>query len=408
MVEERIIALIIKEIMGELTPEDQLELEHWRGMSTENQLVYEQILSEENIQDAPIDFEMSERTKAPAMRRFRELRQAYRAANSEPPGRVRFFGRPYIRLVAATVIFLILSIGTWLFWNEKSHHAMRVAEANDIAPGGSRAILTLADGRQIVLQQARKGNIAVQGRSQIQKADSNLVTYNSGIHNQPLALTPGGKPEEMQYNAIQTPRAGTFQVVLPDGTKVWLNAASSLRFPVSFDGNSRTVSLVGEGYFEVAKDRNRPFIVQVGRSQVKVLGTSFNINAYRDEPTLNTTLYEGAVQVSGASGDRVLTPGQTAKIDTTTGGLQIVNEPDPTKEIAWKDHNFQFDNDSITYVMRQIARWYDVEIEYQAYPTKTFYGEISMDNNVSDVLSALKASKGVNFRVEGKKIFVLP
>jgi len=220
------------------------------------------------------------------------------------------------------------------------------------------------------------------------------------------------------YNTITTPRGGQYQVMLSDGSKVWLNAASSLHFPTSFTGQQRIVELTGEAYFEVAHvsavgEKNKlPFIVKIitasgARREVEVLGTHFNINAYNDESVVKTTLLEGSVKMTQESGSTLLIPGQQAQLNSN-GDVNILKDADMDEAIAWKNGMFQFKKVDIKTIMRQIARWYDVDIEYQKNVDEKFYAEISRNTNVSNVFRILEETGGVHFVIEGKKVVVLP
>lgn len=275
----------------------------------------------------------------------------------------------------------------------------------DIAPGGNKAILTLADGSRIVLDTAGKGNLAHQGAVRITKTDDGQLVYT---------INEGSKKDETAAglsNSIVTPKGGQYQVNLPDGTRVWLNAASSLTFPVSFAKlKERKVELKGEAYFEVQKDLTKPFIVQSDKQIVQVLGTHFNIDAYSDEPNTKTTLLEGSVKVRGlnvAIGEEaLLKPGQQARIKSASGQADVVSV-DPTSEIAWKNGLFFFENEPIENIMKQITRWYDVEVVYEDdVKGKTVWGSVTRYTNVSKVLSILALTGEIHFKLEGRRITV--
>jgi len=270
---------------------------------------------------------------------------------------------------------------------------------NDFLPGKNTAILTLADGSTIVLDSAKNGALTSQGNTKVIKLNNGQLAYSSS-----------GATNEVLYNTMSTPRGGQYKLVLSDGSKVWLNAASSIHYPTSFPGNERKVEITGEAYFEVAHDAKKPFKVSVNNMEVQVLGTHFNVNAYRDERTINTTLLEGSVKVTKGSSMSILKPGQQAIIQQAGDDKKITveNNIDVEAVIAWKNGYFSFTNADMTAVMRQISRWYDVDIVYEGkIPDRKFGGEISRNLNASQALKILQASK-VHFRIEGKKIIVLP
>jgi ferric-dicitrate binding protein FerR (iron transport regulator) len=272
------------------------------------------------------------------------------------------------------------------------------------APGGNKAFLTLADGSIVTLDSIQTGILAKQGDSRVVKLDSGLLAYNT-LGNQ------GGEPV---YNVIATPRGGQYQVQLPDGTRAWLNSTSSLRFPTSFSGKERTVILTGEGYFEVAKDPSRPFVVAVGAMKVTVLGTRFNIMAYGDEAVVKTSLVEGSVRVSSGDNGALLKPGQQAQLragdnNPVGGRIKIIEDADMEEALAWKDGRFRFNETDIESIMRQVGRWYDVDIVYRGDLSDVeLSGSISRKEYIAQLLELLEATKRVRFVKEGGKIIVMP
>lgn len=268
-----------------------------------------------------------------------------------------------------------------------------------IKPGGNKAVLTLADGREILLDSAHSGNIAEQAGVKVIKSEDGQISYL-------------GQPgfEETMFNTISTPIGGQYQIVLADGSKVWLNAASSLRYPASFAGKERIVELKGEGFFEVAHDASKPFKVQVNGTTVEVLGTKFNINGYSDEPSLKATLLEGKVKIENGSVARFLKPGQQAVVENS-GKVGIVNNADIEEAIAWKNGKFIFNGNDIHSVMRQISRWYAITVQYNGQiPDDEFIGVIPIprSENISTVLDLLKKTGAVNFKVNGRNVIVSP
>jgi transmembrane sensor len=303
---------------------------------------------------------------------------------------------------SAAAILLILA-GAGIYSMLKDRNSETIAElptipkqlSKDIDPGTNGAILTLSNGQRIILDSVGNGKLTTQGSTDIFNSAGSLV-YASGEKT--------GK--EQLYNTMATPRGRQYKLVLADGTKVWLNAASSIRFPVAFTGLKRNVEITGEVYFEVTKNRAAPFIVKVKNMEVQVLGTHFNINAYEDEASIQTTLIEGSLKVSVDSETTLLAPGQQAKLGKE--GLKLVPQADINEAIAWKDGMFLFNKADIQSVMRQIARWYDVDVMYEGeIPRDHFGGKLPMDAKASQVLEALQQTE-VHFRIEGKKIIVMP
>ena len=304
------------------------------------------------------------------------------------------------KIAAAAV--LILSLGLyWWSGRDNSPIAQQSAPAVQIAdfpPGGNRAILTLGDGSNIILDSAKNGNLASQGNTSVTKSKKGELVYSAS----------GDTDKAVIFNTVATPKGGQYHIVLPDGSKVWLNAASSLRFPTAFKGKERKVEITGEVYFEVVHNAKMPFIVKAGETEIAVLGTHFNVMAYSDEKILKTTLLEGSVKVSRAGKSAMLSPGQQARIKTISNNLSVLDNIDMEKEMAWKNGYFQFQDDNLENIMRQISRWYDVNVTYEGNPGKeTFTGRLPRNGNVSKVFKILSLS-GVKFRIEGKSIIVTP
>jgi ferric-dicitrate binding protein FerR (iron transport regulator) len=303
--------------------------------------------------------------------------------------------------IAASFTGLIL-IATFLLINKTGTNEVAKAQANehrfkdDVSPGGDKAVLTLADGSNIVLDEAQNGTLAQQGNAKIIKLDGKL-SYD---------LT-NNDPKEVVYNTISTPKGGQYQLELPDGSRVWLNASSSIHFPTSFTEKERRVEITGEAYFEVAKNLVKPFIVGVNNSEVQVVGTHFNINSYNDEEDVKTTLLEGAVRFVNGATTSMLKPGQQSRL-AKNGSIKVESDVDVEKVVAWKNGLFDFENAGIETVMRQLSRWYDVEVEYNGKPDDLFIAEMHRNIKLSDALKALELTGKVRFDIEGKKIIVMP
>lgn len=301
---------------------------------------------------------------------------------------------------AAAVLLIAGGIGyhALLTVHEQKPLATRPSPVkNDIAPGSNRALLTLANGTQVVLTGAQNGLLSRQGNTKVIKLDNGQLAYDAG------SPTPGGKTI---YNTVSTPRGGEYQVILPDGTKVWLNAASSLRFPTAFTDKDRTVLLTGEAYFEVAPGKDKPFIVQAGETRTRVLGTHFDVMAYQDEKAIRTTLLEGAVKMEKDQTGSLLEPGDQGVFEPGSDRL-TTKKVNVEATVAWKDGYYYFDRTKMEDVMRQISRWYDVDIVYQgAVPQDEIVGKIPRTAYVSEVLHIMELI-GIRFRIDGRKIIVL-
>lgn len=310
--------------------------------------------------------------------------------------------------VAATVALVILAGGAYLLLrHNKPAYPVAVVQSgkNIISPGSNKAMLILADGTEIPLDSTVSGALAQQGNTQIMKQGSGRLTYTQN------GLTSHAA---VQYNTLRTPRGGQFQLELPDGTKVWLNAASSLKYPAAFTGNERSVELTGEAYFEVARNPALPFRVNVqaheegNKMKVEVLGTRFNIMAYDDEELVKTTLLEGAVKVTGNGSSKRLNPGQGASLNKRNGSMEVLSHVNTEEAVAWKNGFIQFEGSDIRSAMRQLARWYDVDIVYKAPVHAHFRGIIPRSAQVSQVLHMLELTGEVHFEIRGKQIVVSP
>jgi ferric-dicitrate binding protein FerR (iron transport regulator) len=384
----RIALLIEKYLKDNLTPEESIELNNWLSGSHENKALFTKLTNENYLQGELQFFEQLSTEDG----RQKVAKQTWQGSKTVSINRKRWW-------YAAAAAVLIAGSFTVYQLSTKQNIKRETAETapikQDVSPGGNKAVLTLSDGSTIILDSAANGNLANQGNVKVIKLDGKL-TYS-------------GKEKgtgETSYNTITTPRGGQYQLVLSDGSTVWLNAASSLKYPVTFNGNERKVEVTGEAYFEVAKNTSMPFKVMIPeKGEVEVLGTHFNINAYSDEEGVRTTLLEGSVDVSAANGKSVrLLPGQQAKIDNS---ISIQSNVDTDEIIAWKTGWFNFDHTDISSIMRQVSRWYDVDVVFQGQPgKKTFSGIVSRDNKISEVLKIMEKA-GVVFRIEGKQITVL-
>lgn len=327
----------------------------------------------------------------------RILANLHAGINTRPVAKLSWFKN---WAAAAALITVVLSAGLLFYFNNsKDKHIAQNTPLSelDIAPGSNKATLTLADGSTIILGDNNEGTITKQGNSLVINTN-HVLSYNT----KHKVLTSGTHPA---YNTITTPRGGQYKVILPDNTVVWLNAASSLRFPTNFTGKDRNVELSGEAYFEVTRNKAMPFKVNAGNTQVEVLGTHFNVMAYTDEQSINTTLLEGSVKVISNAKHALLVPGEQARVNDN---IKVTNV-DINEAIAWKNGLFQFKEARLETILRQISRWYDVEVEYAGkLPEEKFRAEVSRNANLSQVLKILEIS-GVNFTIkEGRKIIVRP
>jgi transmembrane sensor len=308
------------------------------------------------------------------------------------------------RVPAAAAILILLSAAYFLFLNkprtEEKLTETKTEPLHDVQPGKYKAKLTIADGSSIVLDSAAQGQLVKQGNTQVFNRNGQLV-YDSSVNQQSASLI---------YNTLFTARGEMYSTVLADGSKVWLNSASSVKFPVSFSGKERMIEITGEAYLEIAPQYSKngkqrvPFIVRSGGQEITVLGTHFNINAYADEKVIRTTLLEGSVRVSSGNQSVLLRPGEQSILQNKFS----VHAVNGQEVIAWKDGFFFYRHAGITDVMRQLARWYDVEVVYEGVNHgQTFTGKIDRSLPLSEVLKILEQTK-VQSKIEGKKLVILP
>lgn len=385
----RIAELIKKHLQQRLSAAEENELAGWLSSDVQNQKLFEELTDEYKLAKE-LAFFQSLSTEAARDKINRKI----------PSSPVRSINRYLRTWWAAAAILILISAGIFTLFNKTSKDqpiAGKQAPASEIiTPGGNKAVLTLADGTTIILDSAANGTLSQQGNSKVIKKENGQLAYQSS----------NAAQAAIQYNTVTTIRGGQYQLILSDGSKVWLNAASSLRFPASFAGKERSVELTGEGYFEVARNPAMPFKVKInGESEVSVLGTAFNINAYPDERTMNTTLIEGSVNFTAVNGESVkLKPGQQAQ---SGSAVSVINNVDIDEITAWKSGWFNFDRADIASIMRQVSRWYNVEVVFQGQPSKkTFSGIVSRSHQISEVLKIMEKA-GVRFRIDGRKITVL-
>ena len=397
---ERITLLADRYFSNLCTEEEKRELMTWANAASESEL--EEILYHSwsnNEGELAMPEAMSARILASLFSKNEDTEEEL--VEEESPS--RFWGVRY-SMVATITVLVAVGLFAWFQYRtagtrtEKRIVQVKEFEKNDVLPGGDKAVLTLDDGSQVVLDNSKNGTLSEEGDTKVVKPENGQLVYEA-------AKVAIAKP---MYNTLSTPKGGQYQLTLSDGTKVWLNAASSLRFPLVFAGNERKVEMTGEIYFEVAKNANKPFKVISNGQEVEVLGTHFNVMAYPNEKAIKTTLVEGSVKVSKDNRSTILQPGQQAKVGFNNGIFRTINDVSLEEELAWKDGNFQFNNASLDVIMRQIERWYDVDIEYVGkVPDEHFTGKLPRNTNLSNVLKILSMSE-IQFKIEGKKIIITP
>ncbi|WP_257670937.1 FecR family protein [Parapedobacter tibetensis] len=363
--------LLKKYLAGNCTEEEKAVLETW--------------YLQRNLEEFP---DLNEADRLQDMEEVRlALEKAYNPVRRMKP-RHRL-----ARVVAAAMVLLAAGIVLYVYMQKDAGTPQLPARyANDVDPGGNKAVLTLADGKTINLSSDKEG-IMVSGGA---------LTYDDGT------VLPENTPEGIsQYVALTTPVGGQYRVVLPDGSKVWLNAASTLRYPTRFTAKERKVEVSGEAYFEVAHDKAVPFKVNTQGQTIEVLGTHFNVSAYQDEPITKTTLLEGSVRITTQDRSEYLVPGQQAQVNSRH--LTITDDADMDEVVSWKNGYFKF-NGNIEGIMTKVARWYNVEVVYQEGVDlhQTFSGELSRARKLSTLLELMEITGNVHFKIEGKRVTVMP
>jgi transmembrane sensor len=389
MTETRLAALIVRRISGQLTELEAEELNMWVDQAPANKDFLDRITDEEQLERE--------------LNLWKNIDPAEGYAKWEL--HIQTHRRRRIRRIVGWSVAASLLTGVTVIGLSKkevriNQPAPVVAEISQpVLPGRNTAMLTLSNGQQIQLDSAGNGDLVMQGNARLIKTDGKSILY-----------TISGKDtrDEALYNTLTTPRSGQYQLILPDGTHVWLNNVSTLRYPTTFQGKDRTVELIGEAYFEIAKDAARPFYVKVKDETVEVLGTSFNVMAYPDEEGgTKTTLLSGAVRVKAENAAVQLRPDEQARFNIK-GGLSVIKYVPSADIVSWKNGFFYFGRASLKEVMHQLARWYDVEVSYQGnIPDVEFGGKIDRSLPLNDLLNFLDKNQ-VQFRLEGRKIIVLP
>lgn len=387
------IAAIIHKVQEKevLTDQEQRDLDAWVQENKDHAALYDRLMDRSR--------RMAELKELEAYDTAKAVHAIFDQVGLTPVRQIRRVPSSW-RWLSAAAVFLLIITGVWLLVVRRSGPAQTPSFShvvrNDIPPGGNKAVLILADGTQIKLDSATNGQLARQGQASVVKQDNGQLSYK---------LSGENRSGEVYWNTIAVPRGGQYRLVLSDGSKVWLNAASSIRYPSVFTGRERNVEITGEAYFEVKKNTTMPFVVKVNDIGVEVLGTHFNIMAYSDEADVRTTLLEGAVRVRKGNGSLLLRPGQQARVEEGEK-IKLISEVDADDVLAWKNNLFSFNDDDIATVMRQVARWYDVDIKYEGKVTQHFSGNISRKVNVSQLFKMLELTGTVHFKIEGNYILV--
>ena len=384
----RIAYLIAGYIRQTLTEKEHDELDKWVEASDDNMLLFEELTDEKNIE---ANLQWMDQVSTEKM-----LLATKEKIGFNPEQKAKRTSYRWAYSVAASVILLIAAFWIYKISNKEKNELPAVARASKAAiqPGGNKAMLTLSDGSVIDLNKVEKGLLKNDDGASINKPEDGEIVY-----------TDNRNTNEVSYNVLSTPNGGQYKVKLPDGSWVWPNAASSLNYPTVFPGTERTVMLKGEAYFEVAKDKSKPFKVKLeDSSEVKVLGTHFNVMAYENEKSKNITLLEGSVLITKSNEKQILKPGQQGEI---TSDRIVVNTADTNEVVGWKNGEFVFHDADIQSIMRQVARWYDVDIKYETTNTQHFNATILRKEPVLRLLHILEETGQIHFKIENKTIYVL-
>lgn len=391
--------LIRKHLNDELNDQEKQELDNWVQQSEEHRLFFHQLTDEKSLAAIISEYETS---RSIVFEKIKKAVPLSGESNIKSAG-IRWLNPRRLTAIAASIL---VAGGALVWWsvnrNENSitEIAAKPVIQQNLQPASEGAILKLADGKEIILDQTKDGAIAQEGNTQITKSEG-LLSYNG--------TDPSAK---VLYNTLSTPKGRIYKLSLPDGTRVWLNAASSIRFPTAFAGSERNVEVTGEVYFEIKKDVERPFLVKAGhQTTIEVLGTEFNVNAYQNEKILRTTLLTGAIRMQSQDQPGtsvVLKPGQQAQWKNIPAiqPFTVVQQVNIEKVMGWKNGYFSFDDLTLEELMREVERWYDVEVLYEnGVPSKTFFGKVNRNLSLFDFMEGMK-DWGVRLRLEGRKLIV--
>jgi transmembrane sensor len=377
--------LLVRRLRGELSAAEDIELNQWINKDPENKKLLDMLESEELLQ-ADLDYIDSI-----------QVNKAWDKVIAQTNQQTFSDKLAHIIRIWKYAAILIVALAVGIGYYYQRHNTPKISRVgqykNDIAPGTEGAILTLANGLKVTLSGAH-------GKAQ----NANGLNYDEqGFVS---CVLGNGRIRKAGYNTITAPLGYTYKLILPDGSRVWLNSSSSIKFPVVFGNDERHVYLTGEAYFEVAKNKHKPFRVSANNAVVQVLGTHFNVKAYKDETALKATLLEGSIKIVKGNESRLIVPGQQASINNNSTDISV-NDANIDESIAWKNDRFLFDSEDIKSVMQQLARWYNVQVEYEgAVPEFHFSGGISRKNNISQILKMLELTGGVHFEIEGRKVTV--
>lgn len=384
-----IAGLIYRQRSGELDESEQETLDNWLAASEQNRQLFRELSSQ--------DLEAITRNEADPANLQASVERVYLATGIKPgPARIYISKWRTWRWAAAVLVLAVAGAAGLQLAKEKSKPIAAI-HTTDVAPGSRKATLKLGNGATIVLDDAQNGVIANQGKTVIKKSGNGQLVYDASA-----SVTT-----EITYNTITTPNGGEYEVILPDGSHVWLNAASAIRFPAAFTGNTRRVEINGEAYLEIVRNEKAPFIVVSGKHSVEVLGTKFNIQSYPKEEDITTTLIQGSIRIAAGKYTKVLQPGQQSLVNTSANSnIRLATGVNMDEVLAWRNGKFIFDDASLKTVVSQLERWYDVNIDYAGMEDYRFNGEISRNVSLSKVLKMMELTSNIHYKINDRNIYM--
>ncbi|MFX1706833.1 DUF4974 domain-containing protein [Chitinophaga sp. CC14] len=385
-----IAGLIYRQRSGELDDTEQETLNNWLAASEQNRQLFRELSGQ--------DLEAITRNEADPTNLQASIERVYLATGIKPgPARI-YINKWRTWRWAAAVLLLAVAGAAGLQLAKEKNKPMAAIHTTDVAPGSRKATLKLGNGTTIVLDDAQNGVIASQGKTVIKKSGNGQLVYDASA----------SVATEITYNTITTPNGGEYEVILPDGSHVWLNAASSIRFPAAFTGSTREVEINGEAYLEIVKNAKAPFIVVSGKHSVEVLGTTFNIQSYPKEENITTTLIQGSIRIAAGKYTKVLQPGQQSLVSSNNvnSKIRLATGVNIDEVLAWRNGKFIFDDASLKTVVSQLERWYDVNIDYTGMEDYRFNGEISRNVSLSKVLKMMELTSNIHYKINDRNIYM--
>jgi ferric-dicitrate binding protein FerR (iron transport regulator) len=384
-----IAGLIYRQRSGELDEAEQETLNNWLAAGEQNRRLFRELSSQ--------DLEAITRSEADSTNLQASIERVYLATGIKPGPAHIYISKWRTWRWAAAILVLAIAGAAGLQLAKEKNKPLVAVHTTDVAPGSRKATLKLGNGSTIILDDAQNGVIANQGKTVIKKSGNGQLVYDASA----------SVATEITYNTITTPNGGEYEVILPDGSHVWLNAASAIRFPAAFTGHTREVEINGEAYLEIVKNAKAPFIVVSGKHSVEVLGTKFNIQSYPKEENITTTLIQGSIRIAAGKYTKVLQPGQQSLVRSeANSNIRLATEVNMEEVLAWRNGQFIFDNTGMKTVVSQLERWYDVKIDYTGMEDYRFNGEISRNVSLSKVLKMMELTSNIHYKINDRNIYM--